>query len=624
MSRRPISDSGFRISDFNPQSPLPTRQSPAGPVHRRFSRVTRHASFFTRHAARGTQPRFADNLVSGAFWFFAHIHSAAAWLLSRFGWGGAWLIRPFPWSCRLGAMAAALAILALWLGFYGHDWLLRAAEFDPKQARTLTEQGLVASFRGLSAVARCASLLLAAAAVGAFVRHRLALWLLKAGGAAFAVVWAYLAFFAVAAPSALHLADAKTFDKSMRNDLWVAGGWLWTPPALLAALFLIALCLRSVAAFYCGKGSGGTGVPPVSATGKMPVPPQDAGAPLLGDRVVASLKSPRDPRWRSSSYWAAFIHFAVILLFPLLTHAWGRERVYGVPKGSGNPIVQMVKVKRVERKEKPKKKKFVLNMDSPIIFYIPNIDESQIREQLEKETLDPYRPTSFTGKLGKGGGDTGGWPSGMEGAKVGFIRLEYKGGDWDQDMGVNADYNLLVQFHKITGFKIADNTDHIPIMELRRFRKHRAPPFVFITGSKAISANKKEVDTLRWYCLEEGGMIFADNGGGNFDYHFRKLMRQCFPELHPWTDIANDDILYQQPFVFPNGAPPLWHHSGMRALGLKYNERWVVFYHQGDINDAWKTGHSGATEAQAMQAYRLGINIINYAFNQYMHIHFGD
>jgi hypothetical protein len=284
----------------------------------------------------------------------------------------------------------------------------------------------------------------------------------------------------------------------------------------------------------------------------------------------------------------------------------------------------MVKVKRIERRERPRKKKLVLNLDSPIIFYRPDLDDSQILTQVEQETRDPYRPTSLgTGKLGKGGGGSGGWPSGMEGAKVGFLRLEYKGGDWDQDMGVNADYNLLLQFHKITGFKIADNTDHIPILELRRFRKHRSPPFVFITGSKAINVGKKEVDTLRWYCLEEGGMIFADNGGGTFNREFRKLMTRCFPELD-WVDIASDDILYQQPFIFPNGAPPLWHHSGMRALGLKHNDRWIVFYHQGDINDAWKTGHSGASEAQAKQAYHLGVNIINYAFNQYMHIHYGD
>jgi hypothetical protein len=546
--------------------------------------------------------RILRRVVNDAFWICAQIHRNAARQLAWLGRAGAWVLKPFPWSCRFGAAATVMALLALWLGFHGQDTLIRAAEFEPTQVKTLTEQGFVESFRGLSLVARYVCLLLAVAAVAAFLPHRLVLWLLKAGGAAFAAIWLYLFSFVISAPSALYLADAKTFDNAMRHGLWIAGAWAWAPGAVLAVMFLLTLCQRPVAAFYGAR---------------------DAASERLGDRVAQSLKSPRDPRWRSSSYWSFFLHMAVLFL-PLLLSGWGALRVYGVPKGSGSPVVQMVKVKRIEKKEKPRKKKFVLNMDSPVVFYRPDIDESEILKQVEQETQDVYVATSLQdGKLGKGGGKGGGWPSGMEGAKIGFLRLEYKGGDWDQDMGVNADYNLLIEFHKITGFKIADNTDHIGILELRRFRKHRAPPFVFLTGSKGISCSKKEVDALRWYCLEEGGMIFADNGGGSFNQHFRALMRRCFPELD-WVDIANDDILYRQPFIFPSGAPPLWHHSGMRAAGLKHNERWIVYYHQGDVNDAWKTGHSGASEQQAMQAYRLGVNIINYAFNQYMHIHYGD
>lgn len=567
--------------------------------------MDKHATsrgFRTRGRFPVTHQSLPDRLVAGAFWLCARLHAAAVWLLLRIGRGAAWLIRPFPWSCRLGALATAMAVLALWLGFYGQESLVRAAGLEPKQVETLAKQGFVESFRGLGFVARHVGLLLAAAALAAFLRHRAVLWLLKAAGAAFAAVWAYALLFVFTVPNALFFADAKSFDNSMRHELWVTGTWAWAPGATLCVAFLLALCRRPVAAFYAAR---------------------DAERTRLGDRVVQSLAAPPDPRWRSSSYWSFSIHMAVLFL-PILLSGWGALRVYGVPKGSGSPVVQLVKVKRIEKKEKPKKKKFVLNMDSPIIFYRPDIDESEILKQLEQETQDVYVATALQdGKLGKGGGKGGGWPSGMENARVGFIRLEYRGGDWDQDMGHNADYNLLLQFHKLTGFRIADNTESIPILELRRFRRHRAPPFVFITGSKGISATKKEVDTLRWYCLEEGGMLFADNGGGSFNQHFRALMRRCFPELD-WVDIANDDILYRQPFIFPNGAPPLWHHSGTRALGLKHGGRWIVFYHQGDINDAWKTGHSGATESQAMQAYRLGINIINYAFNQYMHIHYGD
>ena len=50
--------------------------------------------------------------------------------------------------------------------------------------------------------------------------------------------------------------------------------------------------------------------------------------------------------------------------------------------------------------------------------------------------------------------------------------------------------------------------------------------------------------------------------------------------------------------------------------------RWVVFYHPGDINDAWKDGHSGAAPQVADQAYKLGVNVIYYAFNQYYRRHY--
>ena len=132
-----------------------------------------------------------------------------------------------------------------------------------------------------------------------------------------------------------------------------------------------------------------------------------------------------------------------------------------------------------------------------------------------------------------------------------------------------------------------------------------------------------EVKVIRKYCLDMGGMLFADNGGGNFDTGFRRLLKLVFPEL-PIVEIPFDDVIFRQPFYFPKGAPPLWHHSGNTAMGVKYRGRWVVFYHQGDLIDAWKDGHSGASEGVTMEAYKMGVNVMNYAFNQYMQMNFGD
>jgi len=72
------------------------------------------------------------------------------------------------------------------------------------------------------------------------------------------------------------------------------------------------------------------------------------------------------------------------------------------------------------------------------------------------------------------------------------------------------------------------------------------------------------------------------------------------------------------PYAFPNGAPPLWHHGGMDALGIKHKGRWVVFYHPGDINDAWKAGHSGLRPELAKGAFQMGVNIVYYSFTHYL------
>jgi hypothetical protein len=94
-------------------------------------------------------------------------------------------------------------------------------------------------------------------------------------------------------------------------------------------------------------------------------------------------------------------------------------------------------------------------------------------------------------------------------------------------------------------------------------------------------------------------------------------MRQVFPG-EPMRAIADDDPIFLMPYVFPNGAPPLWHHGGNRAMGVKYQGRWVVFYHPGDVNDTWKTGHSGMDPALAQAAKELGINVVYYAFTHYL------
>jgi len=80
----------------------------------------------------------------------------------------------------------------------------------------------------------------------------------------------------------------------------------------------------------------------------------------------------------------------------------------------------------------------------------------------------------------------------------------------------------------------------------------------------------------------------------------------------------HDDPIFRLPYVFANGAPPLWHHGGYRAKGIKHKGRWIVFYHPGDLNDAWKTGHSGAKPKVAESSMHMAVNVIYYAATQYL------
>ncbi len=512
-----------------------------------------------------------------------------------------------PLSCVTGIVAACSSIISTVVMWYGPRAILvfvigLLAEDTPALKHTAAP----AMVPAIVQLAIICSFLSAIASLAAFARTRLSLWILKAAASGFAVLTALTLYTAWSVPGELTRADSTLFPSETRNEMLVQGTWRLVPAIVVAAVFLFLLILRATAEFYGDS--------------------KRASAPGLGDRIWDNLRSHgRDPAYRKSLYHSALLHFFVIVILPFMLLWWGCPmKPYGVPKGTGTPVLEMVRIKKIKIKQP---KKYVLSLNTAISFYVPKIDESQVFEEVDKLTENVYevQQTQKGSGLGAGGPGPGGWPHGMDKAQVRFIRLEYDGGDWDQDMGYGSDYNMLLKFREYTKFNIAPKTESIRIPQLLRFPKKRAPPFVYITGGLrgSIGVSHAECKVLRKYCIDMGGMIFADNGGGNFDQSFRALMRRTFPEL-PLVEIPYDDVIFQRPFYFPSGAPPLWHHSGNQAMGIKYNGRWLVFYHQGDINDAWKDGHSGASEHLAEQAYKLGVNIINYAFNQYMQINYGD
>jgi hypothetical protein len=185
-------------------------------------------------------------------------------------------------------------------------------------------------------------------------------------------------------------------------------------------------------------------------------------------------------------------------------------------------------------------------------------------------------------------------------------------------MGSGGDFNLLLWYQVVSGLDIAKGSESVSARELSTVDTANVPAFVLVTGSKRIKFSDEEIAAIRHYCLERKGMLVISNGGGLFNAGVRAILKRCFPEAE-LKDIPNDATLYQRPFRMPNGAPPLWHHSGHRAQGVQIGDRWVAFYHQGDLIDAWQD-HSGVNEVTAIAAYKMGFNLIHYAYTQRDHL----
>jgi len=294
---------------------------------------------------------------------------------------------------------------------------------------------------------------------------------------------------------------------------------------------------------------------------------------------------------------------AFFALFLLAGQLGGCREIYELPAGGGQEqtIAQTVKIQKVI------KKKFVINPYSSIIFKPPPIDD--VKLQLMEVTAHKYT-------VGQGQGDGAGFSGGTGRGKIRFIRLEYSGGDWDQDFGIGADLNMLIQYGVRTGQQVAEETESRTIPQLANFPIGKSPPLLYLTGQKSITLSKSEIKTLREYLLDKYGMLLIDNGGSStFHSQAFGMMRQVVPEIEP-VKIPLDDVIHRVPYQIPF-LPYVAPHGGRDAWGWKLNGRWIAYYHPGDIGDAWSDGHSGVKTEVWEACYQLGVNVIFYAHAEY-------
>ena len=256
-------------------------------------------------------------------------------------------------------------------------------------------------------------------------------------------------------------------------------------------------------------------------------------------------------------------------------------KIYELPSGGGVPELEQKLVK--------------------IVTVVTNKVEA-VPIRLNLETLHPY-------DVGKGAGFAGGTRRG----KVRFIRLRYAGGDWDQDLDLNSDLNMLHWYAAKTGQPVAKTPEVRIIGQLKAFPATKSPPLVFITGERGLSVSQSEVDTLREYLVDKHGMLFADNGGSaGWHAKFFELMRRVLPKVQPQA-LPIDHPLHNGLRALPIVAP----HGGQTAYGWLMDGRVVAYYHPGDLGDAWADGHAGVPRIIWEASYRLGGNIILYAHSEY-------
>jgi hypothetical protein len=289
------------------------------------------------------------------------------------------------------------------------------------------------------------------------------------------------------------------------------------------------------------------------------------------------------------------------MLFVMMAQMSGCQS-YELPAGGGQDQIQqqVVKIQKVERK------KFVVNPYSAILFNPPPID--QVDPQILEVTKNLYQ-------VGQGQGEGAGFSGGTSLGRVRFIRLQYDGGDWDKDMGIGSDLNMLIEFGIRTRMKVAERTESMTTSQLAAFPARKSPPVIYVTGQKSILLSNADKRILKSYLFDKHGMLFGSNAGSRqFHDAFVSLCREVTGVKE--VPVPLDDLIHRRPYQIPF-LPIVAPHGGREALGWRVDGRWLAYYHPGDIHDAWADGHAGVRPEVWEACYQLGVNIIYYAHAEY-------
>lgn len=142
-------------------------------------------------------------------------------------------------------------------------------------------------------------------------------------------------------------------------------------------------------------------------------------------------------------------------------------------------------------------------------------------------------------------------------------------------------------------------------------------PWIYLTGHGNVVFSDKDVSNLRKY-LEAGGFLHIDDNYGLKPF-IEIQMKKVFPELS-FVELPFSHPIYHQTYKFNNGLPKIHEHDGKTAqgFGLILKGKLVCFFsYEADLGNGWEDAsvHNDPEEKRQL-AFKMGANIIQYAFNR--------
>ncbi len=193
-----------------------------------------------------------------------------------------------------------------------------------------------------------------------------------------------------------------------------------------------------------------------------------------------------------------------------------------------------------------------------------------------------------------------------------IAKVKYKGGgDWYANKTALPNLATFCNTNIKTNISPTDVFVDISSPEIFNF------PWLYLTGHGNILFSDAEASNLRKY-LMSGGFLHIDDNYGLKPFVVPQ-MKKVFPELH-FIELPFSHPIYNQQFKFANGLPKIHEHDGKPAqgFGLLLEGKLICFFtYECDLGNGWEDQSVyNNPEEKRQQAFKMGANIIEYAFNR--------